>query len=158
MKQLDANNLEDWQKKLIDAADSSKENAYSPYSNFFVGASIIFNDESIIAAANCENASFGLSLCAERNVLAMANSLGKRKEIKALALIARGGGHTLSEPIVPCGACRQVISEMFKIAHIDPEAEVIFCSDSKKQNIAAFSIKELLPHEFSGKFLTPQNN
>ena len=92
-------------QKLIDRAIAAREKTYSPYSHFGVGAALVCEDGSIYEGCNIENASYGLTNCAERTAIFKAVSEGHTK-FKALAVVADTEG-----PCAPCGACRQVISE-----------------------------------------------
>ena len=92
-------------QKLMDCAIKARENAYSPYSHFAVGAALLCEDGTLYEGCNIENASYGLTNCAERTAIFKAVSEGHIK-FKALAVVADTEG-----PCAPCGACRQVISE-----------------------------------------------
>ena len=95
-------------EELITAAYAALENAYAPYSHFRVGASVLAKDGRIFCGANVENASYGLCCCAERNALFAAIAAGVRpKDIHALAVVSER-----ERPPAPCGACRQVMSEL----------------------------------------------
>lgn len=98
-------------QKLIDRAALAREKSYSPYSRFGVGAALLCEDSAIYDGCNIENASYGLTNCAERTAIFKAVSEGHTK-FKALAVVADTDG-----PCSPCGACRQVISE-FEIPYI----------------------------------------
>ena len=103
-------------QNLVNKAFEYLENAYSPYSNYRVGACVETKDGKFFGGANIENASFGLTSCAERNALFSALSLGYKKEdIIGLLIVA-----DCNVPCSPCGACRQVISEL-----IDEDVDVI---------------------------------
>ncbi len=129
----------DINNKLIDAAIQAAENAYTPYSKFNVGAALLMKDGSILKGANVENASYGLCNCAERTVLFYAYAQGYRKEdIKKLAVVS-----DTPEGVSPCGACRQVMSEL-----LDLECPIIL-SNIKKTDVKETNIKELLPYMFS---------
>lgn len=94
---------------LVRAAREAKSRAYTPYSRFHVGAAVVM-DGTIFAGANVENASYGATLCAERNAIAAAVAAGHRRlEIVAVSTSAPSG--TAIEQRSPCGICRQVISE-----------------------------------------------
>ena len=124
--------------RLYEAAVAARKNSYSPYSNFKVGASILLDDNTIVSGTNVENSSYGLACCAERNALFTAVGMGYKKEnIKALLVVANTDG-----PCSPCGACRQVISEL-----MDKDADVILTN--RKNDIKMFTVKELLPFSFS---------
>ena len=95
-------------KKLLEAATNARENAYVPYSHFKVGAALLLKDGTIITGCNVENASYGLCNCAERTALFKAYSEGITKDdIVAMSISGDTEG-----PISPCGACRQVMSEL----------------------------------------------
>ena len=124
--------------RLYEAAVAVRKNYYSPYSNFKVGASLLLDDNTIVSGTNVENSSYGLACCAERNALFTAVGMGYKKEnIKALLVVANTDG-----PCSPCGACRQVISEL-----MDKDADVILTN--RKNDIKMFTVKELLPFSFS---------
>ena len=98
--------------KLYEAALKAYHNAYTPYSKFNVGTALLLADGKIVSGSNIENASYGLSNCAERSALFAAYSQGYRKQdIKRMLVIG-----STDRPISPCGACRQVMNEL-----IDPE-------------------------------------
>ncbi len=92
-------------KALIDAARKARENAYSPYSGVKIGAAVLTSDGSVYTGANIENASYGLSCCAERTAMFKAVSGGAGK-ILAIAVVGKSEQFTR-----PCGACRQVMVE-----------------------------------------------
>src|SRR4051794_9484319 len=95
--------------RLIAAARKATENAHAPYSNFFVGAALLTDDGRTFSGCNVENASYGLTICAERNaVFAAVAATPKGKKLQIVALAAF---NARSPACSPCGACRQVISE-----------------------------------------------
>jgi cytidine deaminase len=103
MSGIDEGTLERLRKAAMDAA----AHAYAPYSKFYVGAALLFDDGSVYTGCNVENASYGLTSCAERNALFRAISeRGAAPRIQAIAVVNRNGA---AGP--PCGACRQVMSE-----------------------------------------------
>ncbi|WP_407689994.1 cytidine deaminase [Risungbinella massiliensis] len=122
-------------KKLVEAAKKAREKAYVPYSNFPVGAAFYLEDGTIVSGCNIENASFGLTNCAERTAIFKAISEGKR-EFRGLAVIADTEG-----PVSPCGACRQVIAE-----HCAPDMKVWLTN--LQGDIQETTIAELLPGAF----------
>ena len=124
--------------KLIDRAIVARKKSYSPYSHFGVGAALVCEDGSIYEGCNIENASYGLTNCAERTAIFKAVSEGHTK-FKALAVVADTEG-----PCAPCGACRQVISE-FEISQI--------ILANLKGNYRLVSLDELLPFRFGSDSL-----
>ncbi len=93
--------------ELLDRARAASAHAYAPYSRFRVGAALLFADGSLVTASNVENASYGLSLCAETAAVAKAMGDGRRGGLLAIAI------HTPdAEEISPCGRCRQVLLEL----------------------------------------------
>ncbi|OED59346.1 cytidine deaminase [Acholeplasma laidlawii] len=121
----------------LEAAKQARLKAYVPYSKFKVGAAIVLNDGTIIHGANIENSSFGLTSCAERNALFSLISQGyDPKEIKEITIIGGSKG-----PISPCGACRQVMSELI------PKNTKIYLANLEDE-IYETSVNELLPFGF----------
>jgi cytidine deaminase len=98
-------------QNLAKAAKKATNTAYSPYSKFNVGAAILLENGKIISGSNQENSAYPSGLCAERVALFYANSQYPNIAIKAIAIIAFHNKKELEQPIYPCGACRQVISE-----------------------------------------------
>ena len=93
--------------ELVRAAEQAAENAYAPYSGFRVGAALLLADGAVVIGCNVENASYGLSICAERS--AMVRAVGERGPGVRIAAVAIANLN--SSPSAPCGACRQVLSE-----------------------------------------------
>ncbi len=123
---------------LIDAAIAAAANAYAPYSNFHVGAALLTATDEIIAGCNVENASYGLTICAERNAIFAAVARNIRA-FKAVAIVADGEAVPF-----PCGACRQVLSEFCK-----PETPVFIASIKDPGSVKETTMGELLPFAFS---------
>lgn len=127
------------EKELLEKAKEARELSYSPYSHFAVGAALLCRDGSVYPGANIENASYPLSLCAERNAIFNAMMDGRKKEeFVALALVADTDG-----PCSPCGACRQVMAELL------PAGTPIIMSNLKGEKKAT-TPEGLLPFAFSG--------
>ncbi|MDD3593230.1 MAG: cytidine deaminase [Candidatus Gastranaerophilales bacterium] len=120
--------------ELLAKAKEVSKNAYAPYSNFPVGACVLFENGNMYTGCNVENASYGLSLCAERNAISTAVAAGEKAKLVAIAIVAE---NMLDCP--PCGACRQWIYEF------SPDAELIF---ETKDGYCTTTIKELLPKGF----------
>lgn len=124
-------------EELIKKAKEALKMSYSPYSHFPVGAAILMKDGNVILGANIENASYPLGICAERCALFSAHMKGYMKEdMIAFALI----GNT-EEILTPCGACRQVLSELY------PMDAPIYCAN-RDGKYRETTIKELLPFAF----------
>lgn len=104
---------------LIARARAARETAYAPYSHFTVGAALLFGDGSVVTGCNVENASYGLSLCAETVACASAAHAGKRGGLIAVA-VAGGPQGVEGDPITPCGRCRQVLHEQGALGGTDP--------------------------------------
>ena len=122
-------------KRLIKEAEKARKRAYTPYSKFKVGAAILTSDGKIFTGCNIENASFGLTVCAERVAILKAISEGST-EFEAIAII----GDT-DQPCSPCGACRQVVSEFGE--------KIKIIMSNLKGDIKIKKIGELLPKAFS---------
>jgi cytidine deaminase len=123
------------QAELIQAALNARRDAYAPYSKFAVGAALLTSAGEIVSGVNVENASYGLTICAERSAIFAAVSQGMR-EFSAIA-IATAGGHA------PCGACRQVLNEFA------PDLLVLLVdSDHSEKPPRKLRLSELLPHSF----------
>lgn len=120
---------------LLEKAKKVSENAYSKYSNFSVGACVLGESGNCYIGCNMENASFGLTICAERNAIANAVANGE-KSIQAIAIYSPNAQNCL-----PCGSCRQVIFEFQKAAPVKVITEI----DNK---IITHEINELLPEGF----------
>lgn len=123
-------------QSILDAARRALTRAYAPYSNFHVGAAVLTDQGEIFSGCNVENASYGLTICAERSALftAVQGRKAARLAIRAVAVVNRDG-----VPCSPCGACRQVISEFGE------NALVIF---QGKKDLVEMSIQDLLPESF----------
>lgn len=131
--------MKDIFQELIDKAKEERLKAYAPYSKFKVGSAVLTENNTIFTGCNIENASLGLSICAERVAIFKAISSGY-KSIKAIAIIC-----DTEEPCSPCGACRQVMVEF------SPEMEVVMVNHQNKIKIT--KAKELLPGFFKGRAL-----
>ena len=126
---------------LITAARDAAKNAYAPYSKFHVGAAILLTDGRVVTGANFENASYGLSLCAETVALAKIANDG---DLANVAEIAVTGG-TGPDPVRPCGRCRQVLNEAAQIGGRDI---IVHCSSGDSSTIERHLLSALLPHAF----------
>lgn len=123
--------------ELRQAAIDASQHAYAPYSNFRVGAALLLDDGSIVSGCNVENASFGLTICAERSAMVQAIArFGPRARVRAV--VVTNLNQTASSP---CGACRQVLAEF-----ASPETPVYFPGEGEE---AMQTISALLPFGFS---------
>ena len=122
---------------LYSPAKSASENAYSPYSGARVGACVVDDQGNVYSGCNVENSSYGLTQCAERNALAAAIAAGMQPGAAHTLLIFATGFDTLA----PCGACRQVMSEL-----MTKDALVVSCHSETEYR--SWSIAELLPYPF----------
>ena len=130
----------DVEEKLLEEAKKAMGRAYAPYSHFRVGAAVLSSDGRIVNGANYENASYGCTICAERVAITRANVEGIN-DIVSIAVIGSS-----DEPITPCGACRQVLSEASSRCGRDIE---VIMSNSNKEKIKKMRVSELLPLAFS---------
>ncbi len=126
-------------QKLIEAAKNARENASAPFSDFKVGAALLTNDDEIFTGCNIENASYGLTMCAERVAIFKAISEGRR-EFQKIVVAA-----DTEDLTPPCGACRQIIWEFCG------DVEVVLTNlDGKTETMR---MSELFPRAFDSKFL-----
>lgn len=120
-------------KELMKIARKARQNAYAPYSHFAVGAALLAESGRVYTGCNIENASYGLTCCAERNAIFAAVGAGERR-FKMLVVAADS-----PEPVAPCGACRQVIAE-FGIP--------LVVMGNLKEETKTMTAEELLPYGF----------
>lgn len=135
--------------RLIAAARDAARYAHAPYSRFAVGAAVLLTDGSIVTGANVENASYGLSLCAETVAIATVSAQGRLRDVVAIGVIGgvmdADGRATGSEPVRPCGRCRQIINEAAQLSHRDV---MVFCAGARGDAIASYPLSVLLPDAF----------
>lgn len=124
-------------REMVDLALAARAGAYAPYSGFAVGAALLTDDGTVYTGFNIENASYGLSMCAERVALFKAVSAGRRR-FSALAVACGGEDYCR-----PCGACRQVLAEFA------PELRVLMANE--RGDFKEMRLAELLPEAFSLK-------
>lgn len=123
--------------ELLNHAKQACENAYAPYSNFHVGACALYDTGNYYVGCNVENASYGLSLCAERNAMSNAIVAGEKGKLVKIAIYSKDRANCM-----PCGACRQWMAEFKK----DDNLQIVLESENSK--CAVFTIEELLPYGF----------
>jgi cytidine deaminase len=136
--------MSDVNERLVAAAVAAAKQAYAPYSGFHVGCALLLDDGVIVTAANFENASYGMTLCAETVAIAKANSDGQLRQIVAIAVAGGPAGAALgTDPITPCGRCRQIIKEVADLVDIDLP---LYCAHAG--GYVTYRLSELLPHGF----------
>lgn len=146
----ESSQLDEAARNVLNIARNALINAYAPYSGFKVAAAILLDNGKILVGTNQENASYGLCICAEQNVLSHAGSQYHDTSIRLMAVTAMAPGRSIEHPISPCGACRQVISE-HEDRHHQPIRIIL---QGETGSILSFdSVKDLLPFSFSGKDL-----
>jgi cytidine deaminase len=128
---------------LIAAARAAQATAYAPHSDFRVGAALRFADGALITGCNVENASYGLSLCAETVAVAKAFGEGRRGGLVAVAVTASG-----ADIVTPCGRCRQVLLELADLGGTDP---LVYCCGPS--DVREMRLSELLPAAFGPRSL-----
>ena len=128
---------------LLARAAEAMERAYAPYSGFRVGAAVLAEDGSVFAGCNVENASYGLTVCAERAAVAAAVAQGHRR-FTAVALRTTG-----KHPVAPCGACRQVLAEF---------GDDMVVVSAAGDEVTRWTLSELLPAPFQGLDVLPRND
>ncbi|MDR2910806.1 MAG: cytidine deaminase [Bacteroidales bacterium] len=138
------NELPDSDVRLIYAAREASKNAYSPYSEFNVGAAILLQNGEIISGSNQENSAYPNGLCAERVSLFYANSKFPDNKVLAIAVSAKNFKGIISEPISPCGSCRQALME----TEIRFKQKIRIILDSKKKILVFYGTDNLLPFAF----------
>ncbi|MGE3302998.1 MAG: cytidine deaminase [Hyphomonadaceae bacterium] len=137
---------------LLARARAAAAQAYAPYSHFHVGAAVETATGEIFASANLENASYGLTLCAEAGALQAANAAGLWRAVRRIAIAggpAAGGGGV----VFPCGRCRQLVAEAAQAARYDIE---VHCANADLSETFTAPISALLPQAFGpGDFSPP---
>jgi cytidine deaminase len=145
-RRVDWRDLDSPDRELVERAQEASAHAYVPYSRFAVGAAVRSKSGSIYTGANLENASFGLTICAEASALSTANAAGDFV-VEAVAIV----GFAFKDPVgasrvvAPCGSCRQLIVEAAQISKTDLR---VVCASSDLSSIGVWSISELLPEAF----------
>jgi cytidine deaminase len=138
-------------RELVERAQEASSLAYAPYSLFAVGAAVRSRSGAVYAAANLENASSGLSICAEAAALSLANSADD-PDIEAIAVVGFNFTQQVSgsRVVAPCGSCRQLIAEAAQRANSNVR---VICCNAELSSIVVSTIVELLPHGFGPETL-----
>ena len=131
------------------AARAAARHSHSPYSGFAVGAALLLDNGSVVTGTNFENASYGLTLCAETVALAKANSEGALRSVTEIAIIGGKrddkGKIVGNTPVRPCGRCRQVLNEAAGLARRDI---AVHCGSADGKIIETHALSALLPLAF----------
>lgn len=135
------------ERTLIEAAKEATEHSYAPYSHFHVGAALLLQNGTILTGSNQENASYPLSLCAERTAIFHAQHSYPQQPIVAIAIAAKNENGFMNTPTPPCGACRQVMLEVEDRYNV--EMRILLYSSNGIHVIN--STKDLLPLQFIGE-------
>jgi cytidine deaminase len=122
------------QSRLVEAACAARWNAYAPFSQYLVGAALLTEEGEIIVGCNVENASYGLTMCAERVAVGAAVAAGQRG-FRAIAVSTADGG-------APCGACRQVLAEFCA------DLAILLVAVDRECKVTETTLGRLLPHRF----------
>ncbi len=131
---------------LIAAARAAAGHAHAPYSRFAVGAAALLSDGSVVTGANVENASYGLSLCAETVAIATASAQGRLADVVAIGVVGGAMDEVASEmPVRPCGRCRQVLNEAAQLGGRDL---AVHCAGLTGGPVETHRLSDLLPHAF----------
>ena len=140
---------QDQARRLIAAARAAAVHAHAPYSHFAVGAAVLLDDGSVVTGANVENASYGLSLCAETVAIATVSASGQLRRVVAVGVIGgamdSAGRATGDAPVRPCGRCRQVLNEAAQLSGRDL---AVYCAGAEGETVASYRLSELLPDAF----------
>lgn len=135
-------------RRLIELARGAARHAHAPYSRFGVGAAVLLGDGLVVSGANFENASYGLSLCAETVAIASASAQGRLGDVVAIGIVGgviRDGAIVGADVVRPCGRCRQVINEAAQIGGRDIR---VHCAGAEGEAVASYLLSELLPDAF----------
>jgi len=137
-------------KALFLEAKKARDNAYAPYSKFHVGCALLLDNGKVVVGNNQENAAYPSGMCAERVAIWNASSHFPNVKIKKLFITAKSNDKVVTEPVAPCGACRQTIAE-YEVNQ-DDNIEVFFTGEEGKV-VKASSLSDLLPLGFDKSLL-----
>ena len=133
---------------LLGAAKAAAANAHAPYSQFGVGAALLLEDGSIVTGCNFENASYGLTLCAEAVALSTLNAQGKLRQVREVGIVGgvfKDGAISGTAPVRPCGRCRQMLNEAAQLARTDL---IVHCASADLSVVEKHRLSDLLPFPF----------
>ncbi len=146
----DISDLSREEQELLNKAKEACNDAYAPYSKFYVGSAVLLINGSIVTGNNQENAAYPSGLCAERVALFAASANQKNSAVKTLAIACKSASVIINTPVTPCGACRQVIAE-YQEKYNHPIR--ILMTGEKGEVYACNGIEQLLPLMFNSKHL-----
>lgn len=138
---------------LIDAARDAASRAYAPYSGFHVGAALLLKNGDVVTGANVENASYGLTLCAETAAVAKIANEGWIGELAEVAIVGgrpHGDEFLGADPVNPCGRCRQILNEAAERSKVDI---LVHCASGDGVSVRTYRLSQLLPAAFGPKDL-----
>ena len=135
---------------LFNLAETARQKAYAPYSNFLVGCALLLDNNEIVTGSNQENASYPSGLCAERTAIYYAGAQYPEAKIIKMAIVAGSTKQKTASPIPPCGACRQAVFE-YEFKQKSPIE--IFFKGEEGQILHSVSLENMLPLTFNSKFL-----
>lgn len=144
------NELESPDKDLLIAAKKSVNDAYAPYSKYYVGSTVQLENGEIICGNNQENVAYPSGLCAERVALFYASSKYPNQKIMTIAITAKAGNFEITEPVAPCGACRQVLAE-YQTKQNHP-IKIIMMGETGKIKVIS-KVDDILPFMFHAEEL-----
>lgn len=142
--------LPEKERELLARAKGAMQNAHSPYSDFMVGAAVELKDGTVVIGSNQENASYGLTICAERSALVTVGSMGRKKDVIGIAVVGTGRKFNTTQPVTPCGACRQFLKEF---EDLSGNPLTILTAGAEGQIYRFKGIDKLLPFGFGPKDL-----
>lgn len=145
-----AQDLPEQDLELLKTAQKAVKSAYAPYSNFYVGAAVLLENGKVITGNNQENAAYPSGLCAERVAVYQAGAKYPRVAVKTIAITCKAKHQPVTEPVSPCGACRQAMAEYE--SRYEKPIRIIMSGESGKVFVAS-SIESLLPLVFNQKHL-----
>jgi cytidine deaminase len=135
-------------KSLMQQAHEAGKSAYAPYSNFSVGAAVLLENGIVVKGSNQENAAYPTGLCAERVAVFSAGSQYPGVAIKTIAITAKSSRIAVTQPVTPCGDCRQAISE-YEVLYNKPIRFLLMGETGKVLELK--NVESLLPLRFEGK-------
>jgi len=141
-----AEELSEIEQDLLETAYEAAGTAYAPYSNFYVGAAVLLNNDKVVAGNNQENVAYPSGLCAERVALFAASAQYPGVPVKAIAITAKSEEIKIDEPLAPCGACRQVMTEYESRYNV--KIKLILKGGPDKVHVIK-SVSDILPFSFN---------